>query len=71
MQLSKGSMPTGANSQEAATTEAAYHVAELPREDVEKLQRLEEELRADTGEEVVVIAYEKERSSRHEPPSPE
>lgn len=43
-----------------SSTSAGYHIADLPQEDVQKLQRLEEELRADTGEEVVVIAYEKE-----------
>ncbi len=48
----------------AAPDSGEFDIADLPQEDINKLQRLEEELRADTGEEVVVIAYEKEK----EPP---
>jgi hypothetical protein len=39
-----------------------YHVAALPPEDVAKLQHIEEELAADTGEEIVVVAYEKQKT---------
>jgi F420-0:gamma-glutamyl ligase-like protein len=38
-----------------------YRIAQLPEEELEKLQSLEEELSQDTGKDVIVIAYEKER----------
>lgn len=40
-----------------------FQVAQLPPEDVHKLERLEEELAQDTGEDIVVIAYEKHRGA--------
>ncbi|MBI3912371.1 MAG: hypothetical protein HY320_15740 [Armatimonadetes bacterium] len=39
---------------------AEYRVAMLPKEDVEKLQHLEQELAADLGEEIVLVAYGKQ-----------
>jgi hypothetical protein len=56
--------PAATSAASSPASDVSYHVADLPREEVEKLQRLEEELRADTGEEVIVIAYEKEPSGR-------
>jgi hypothetical protein len=41
--------------------QAPYEVAPLPEDEVEKLRRLEQELSDDTGEEVVVIAYRRQR----------
>lgn len=46
-----------------------YHVAALPPEDVAKLRRVEEELAADTGQEIVVVAYEKEKAEATQPRS--
>lgn len=41
--------------------QAPYEVAPLPDDEVDKLRRLEQELSDDTGEEVVVVAYRRQR----------
>jgi hypothetical protein len=41
--------------------QAPYEVAPLPEDEVDKLRRLEEELSEDTGDEVVLIAYRRQR----------
>jgi hypothetical protein len=44
-----------------ASQASDYQVAPLPQAEVEKLQRVERELTEDTGEEIVVVAYKKQR----------
>ena len=46
-----------------------YQVAHLPRQEVEKIRNLEEELRGDVGEEVVLIAYKKDAPAPSPSPS--
>jgi hypothetical protein len=39
----------------------SFEVAPLPEDEIDKLRRLEQELSDDTGEEVVIVAYRRQR----------
>jgi hypothetical protein len=58
------SAPATAADQASGTGTAGgpeYRVAPLPQAEVEKLQQVERELAEGTGEEIVVVAYQKQR----------
>jgi len=62
------SVSGGAEAQSEATGAQPWmgcKVASLPVEEVERLREVEQQLKRDTGKEVVVVAYEREEAMAH------